>query len=74
MTFSVNSIWCWLEVCPGIQFAMAVNEIALANIVHKFEWALPGGASGEDLDMTEYTGLTTHRKDPLKAVAIPYLC
>ncbi|PQP94008.1 cytochrome P450 71A24-like [Prunus yedoensis var. nudiflora] len=29
------------RVCQGIQFAMAVNEIALANIVHKFDWALP---------------------------------
>ncbi|CAL2261264.1 unnamed protein product [Prunus armeniaca] len=27
------------RACPGIQFAMAVNEIALANIVHKFDWA-----------------------------------
>ncbi|RXH77731.1 hypothetical protein DVH24_039702 [Malus domestica] len=34
----------------------------------------PGGASGEDFDMTESTGLTTHKKDPLRAVAIPYLC
>ncbi|RXH77729.1 hypothetical protein DVH24_039700 [Malus domestica] len=54
-------------------FAMAVNEIALANIVHKFDWALPGGASGEDLDMTESTGVTAHKKDPLRFVAIPYL-
>ncbi|KAM1080659.1 hypothetical protein ACFX1X_015544 [Malus domestica] len=61
------------RVCPGIQFAMAVNEIALANIVHKFDWALPGGASGEDLDMTESTGVTAHKKDPLRSVAIPYL-
>ncbi|CAL2261135.1 unnamed protein product [Prunus armeniaca] len=30
--------------CPGIQFGMAVNEIALANLVHKFERALPGAA------------------------------
>ncbi|XP_016651075.1 PREDICTED: cytochrome P450 71A24-like [Prunus mume] len=53
------------RVCPGIQFAMAVNEIALANIVHKFDWALPDEASGEDLDMTETTGLTAHKKYPL---------
>ncbi|BFG32445.1 hypothetical protein CerSpe_187190 [Prunus speciosa] len=60
------------RVCPGLQFAMAVNEIALANIVHKFDWALPGEASGEDLDMTESIGLTPHRKYPLKAVAFPH--
>ncbi|KAM1397689.1 hypothetical protein ACFX2I_015235 [Malus domestica] len=60
------------RMCPGIQFAMAVNEIALANIVHKFDWALPDGASGEDLDMTESTGLMSRKIDPLKAVAIPF--
>ncbi|KAM1397681.1 hypothetical protein ACFX2I_015228 [Malus domestica] len=62
------------RVCPGIQFAMAVNEIALANIVHKFDWTLPGGASGEDLDMTESTGITIRRKIALRAVAIPFSC
>ncbi|KAK9926711.1 hypothetical protein M0R45_023924 [Rubus argutus] len=60
------------RVCPGIQFASAVNEIALANLVHKFDWTLPGGVRGEDLDMTESAGLTIHKKSPLKAVAIPY--
>ncbi|XP_062017024.1 cytochrome P450 736A117-like [Rosa rugosa] len=60
--------------CPGIQFAMAVQEIALANLIHKFDWVLPDGARGEDLDMTEETGQTVHRKYPLKAVAIPYPC
>ncbi|CAN6713766.1 unnamed protein product [Malus baccata var. baccata] len=62
------------RVCPGIQFGMTLNEIALANIVHKFDWELPGGASGEDLDTIESTGITVHRKYPLRAVAIPYLC
>ncbi|KAM1225718.1 hypothetical protein ACFX13_045152 [Malus domestica] len=60
--------------CPGIQFDVAVKEIALANLVHKFDWPLPGGARGEDLDMTESTGATVHRKYPLKAVAILYSC
>ncbi|PQQ08175.1 cytochrome P450 71A24-like [Prunus yedoensis var. nudiflora] len=60
------------RACPGIQFAMAINEITLANIVHKFDWALPGEASREDLDMTESTGLTAHKKYPLKAVAFPH--
>lgn len=60
--------------CPGIQFSMAVNEIGLANLVHKFGWTLPGGARAEDLDMTESNGLTKRRKYPLQAVAVavPY--
>ncbi|KAI5333520.1 hypothetical protein L3X38_023651 [Prunus dulcis] len=61
------------RVCPGIQFAMAVQEIALANLVHKFDWALPDGARGEDLDMTESTGASVRRVYPFKVVAIPYL-
>ncbi|KAF5459965.1 hypothetical protein F2P56_019869 [Juglans regia] len=55
--------------CPGITFAMATNELVLANLVHKFDWALPGDACVEDLNMTQCIGLTVHRKVPLLAVA-----
>ncbi|KAI5333472.1 hypothetical protein L3X38_023603 [Prunus dulcis] len=58
--------------CPGIQFAMAVQEIALANLVHKFNWALPDGTRGEDLDMTESSGTSVRRVYPLTVVPIPY--
>ncbi|KAB2614421.1 cytochrome P450 71A3-like [Pyrus ussuriensis x Pyrus communis] len=61
------------RICPGIQFAISIDEIVLANIVHKFNWALPGGASGEGFDMTESNGTTVILKYPLKAVALPYL-
>ncbi|XP_022987235.1 cytochrome P450 71A25-like [Cucurbita maxima] len=54
--------------CPGVEFATVINEIGLANLVHKFEWMLP---SGEDLDMTGAFGLTIHRKHPLVATATP---
>nr|XP_027121992.1 cytochrome P450 71A8-like [Coffea arabica] len=57
--------------CPGISFAMATNEHVLANLLLKFDWDLPDGAKGSDLDMTECTGLTIHRKIPLLAVATP---
>ena len=57
--------------CPGISFAMATNELVLANLVNKFDWALPNGVRVEDLDMTECTGLTIHRKFALLAVATP---
>lgn len=60
--------------CPGILFATMGIELVLANLVYAFDWALPDGAKGETLDMTESAGLTVHRKDPLLAVATPYLC
>ena len=44
--------------CPGLSFAMVVNEAVLANLVNKFDWSLLAGrATGEDLDMTQCTGL-----------------
>ncbi|XP_059444622.1 cytochrome P450 736A117-like [Corylus avellana] len=58
--------------CPGISFAVTTVELVLANLLHNFDWTLPGGARGEDLDMTESTGLTIHKKFPLIAVATPY--
>ncbi|XP_024175953.2 cytochrome P450 736A117 [Rosa chinensis] len=58
--------------CPGIQFTIALIEIVLANIVHKFNWKLPDGATAEDLDMSESTGITASRKYPLEVVARPY--
>ncbi|KAF2282866.1 hypothetical protein GH714_043350 [Hevea brasiliensis] len=32
--------------CPGMPFATALVELALANLVKNFEWSLPGGAKG----------------------------
>ncbi|KAK9995874.1 hypothetical protein SO802_020560 [Lithocarpus litseifolius] len=58
--------------CPGISFSITTIELVLANLVHIFDWTLPGRARGEDLDMTESTGLTMHRKFPLMAIATPY--
>ncbi|OMO72247.1 Cytochrome P450 [Corchorus capsularis] len=55
--------------CPGLSFAMVMSEIVLANLVYMFDWSLPSGATGQDLDMTPSSGLIAHRKVHLKAVA-----
>ncbi|EEF51900.1 cytochrome P450, putative [Ricinus communis] len=57
--------------CPGVSFALPVVELVLANLVKNFEWALPDGAKGEDLDLAETFGVTIHRKNPLLALATP---
>ncbi|XP_059658921.1 cytochrome P450 71A3-like [Cornus florida] len=57
--------------CPGIQFARTVNELALANVVHQFDFTAPGGAREEDFDITEAPGITIHKKYPLLAFATP---
>ncbi|KAL6198782.1 hypothetical protein ACLB2K_028571 [Fragaria x ananassa] len=49
--------------CPGVIFATATNELVLANLVHKFEWALPnGGRAEQGMNMTECSGLVIHRE------------
>ncbi|KAJ0587162.1 putative cytochrome P450 [Helianthus annuus] len=51
--------------CPGIQFSVSANELALANIIYKFDVSLPNGIKNEDLDMSEASGLSLQRKSPL---------
>ncbi|KAI8531122.1 hypothetical protein RHMOL_Rhmol11G0112800 [Rhododendron molle] len=57
--------------CPGIQFATAVDELAIANLVHKLDFALPNGV---ELDVKKVAGLTVHQKLPLLLVANSWSC
>ncbi|XP_059443214.1 cytochrome P450 71A9-like [Corylus avellana] len=57
--------------CPGINFAVQIVELALANLLLRFDWELPHGLRREDLDMEEAFGLTVHKKLPLCLVAKP---
>ncbi|KAK9757225.1 hypothetical protein RND81_01G149700 [Saponaria officinalis] len=59
------------RVCPGILFAMVINELVVAKLVNEFNWSLPNEVRVESLDMSESTGLTMHRKTPLLVVATP---
>jgi cytochrome P450 len=53
------------RVCPGINFALPVVELALASLLHHFEWSLPADMRPEDVDMGEAPALTTPRRVPL---------
>jgi len=58
--------------CPGRGFALVVGELVIANLVHQFNWEVPGGVAGDQtLDMTESAGLTTYKKFPIVALASP---
>ncbi|KAK4789009.1 hypothetical protein SAY86_020328 [Trapa natans] len=59
--------------CPGMMFAMSTNEMVLANLMLRFNWELPEGMKAEDLDMSQSSGLTIHRKVPLRVVGVPQL-
>ncbi|KAK4843430.1 hypothetical protein QYF36_007969 [Acer negundo] len=55
--------------CPGMNFAIQLVELALANLLYCFDWKLPAGMRSEDLDMEEAFGLTIHKKTHLCLVA-----
>ncbi|KAF2282873.1 hypothetical protein GH714_043357 [Hevea brasiliensis] len=57
--------------CPGMNFSIVLIELALANLLHRYNWELPQGVTREDLDMEEAFGITMHKKTPLFVVASP---
>ncbi|XP_010421801.1 PREDICTED: cytochrome P450 71A20-like isoform X1 [Camelina sativa] len=48
--------------CPGIDFALGLVEVTLANLVNRFEWRVKGGGKP---DVFEATGIEVCRKFPL---------
>ncbi|KAG6384741.1 hypothetical protein SASPL_153564 [Salvia splendens] len=59
--------------CPGITFAMAVDELTLAKLVQKFDFGLPNGAKMKELDVSESSGVIIHKKFPLFVVATSHV-
>ncbi|XP_062026621.1 cytochrome P450 71AP13-like [Rosa rugosa] len=58
--------------CPAVTFSTASIELALAQLLHSFDWELPAGTAADDLDMTEVFGITMHRIANLIVIARPW--
>ncbi|GLT91547.1 hypothetical protein SLE2022_094300 [Rubroshorea leprosula] len=58
------------RMCPGISFATATIELALANLLYHFDWKLPDGKTSEDLDMTEVFSTVGRKKIDLCVIPI----
>ncbi|CAJ1943733.1 unnamed protein product [Sphenostylis stenocarpa] len=58
--------------CPGVNFAMPLVELTLANLLFRFDWELPRGLGIEDLNMEEAIGITIHKKAHLWLKATPF--
>ncbi|CAM8928431.1 unnamed protein product [Rhodiola kirilowii] len=60
------------RICPGVPFAMANTELLLAQMLFHFDWELPKGKDGDELDMVEAAGFSVRRKNDLLLIPIPY--
>ena len=58
------------RICPGMDFGLAVVEVALTRLLLHYDWKLPNGAKPEDLSMTETYGTVSARKEPLYLIPI----
>nr|AYM55660.1 cytochrome p450 [Croton stellatopilosus] len=58
--------------CPAITFGTAVVELALAQLLHSFDWELPAGIKSTEIDNTEAFGISMHRIVPLHVIAKPH--
>ncbi|KAK7389146.1 hypothetical protein VNO78_23979 [Psophocarpus tetragonolobus] len=58
--------------CPGVNFAMPLIELALANLLFHFDWDMPLGLGIQDLDMEEAIGITIHKKAHLRLKATTF--
>ncbi|KAL5544046.1 hypothetical protein UlMin_007830 [Ulmus minor] len=60
------------RICPGMNFGTVSFELALAQLLHSFDWELPPDVTAKDLDMAEFFGITMHRKEGLVVLAKPH--
>lgn len=57
------------RICPGMSLGMATVELIIANLINSFNWELPVGMKGEDIDTEGLPGLARHKKNHLCIVA-----
>ncbi|XP_021901313.1 cytochrome P450 71B25-like [Carica papaya] len=60
------------RICPGMNMGLAIIELALANLLHCFNWEPPKGIKNHDISLDEEGGITLFKKMPLELVPIAY--
>ncbi|CAI9284106.1 unnamed protein product [Lactuca saligna] len=55
--------------CPGMSIGATTMELILSNLLYAFDWKLPDGMKGEDVDTMTTPGLALHKKNALCLVA-----
>ncbi|KAK8985410.1 hypothetical protein V6N11_068667 [Hibiscus sabdariffa] len=57
------------RMCPGMRMGVATVELALANLLYRFDWEMPPGMNVEDLDLDALPGIAVHKKNDLILMA-----
>ena len=55
------------RICPGINLALGLAEVTVANLVGRFDWRVEAGPNGDQHDLTEAIGIDVCRKFSLIA-------
>lgn len=66
--FRLLSFGSGRRMCAGMQLALVVVPLLIAQLVHCFDWELPGGLPPTDLDMALTYGFTMPRANHLWAI------
>eukprot|EP00252_Welwitschia_mirabilis_P000276 TRINITY_DN102_c0_g1_i4.p1 TRINITY_DN102_c0_g1~~TRINITY_DN102_c0_g1_i4.p1 ORF type:complete len:517 (-),score=29.70 TRINITY_DN102_c0_g1_i4:189-1739(-) len=61
------------RTCVGMGLGTRMTFHLLASLIQCFDWRLPHGMSGDDIDMSTKFGLTLHRVVPLELIPTPRL-
>ncbi|KAK6163371.1 hypothetical protein DH2020_000235 [Rehmannia glutinosa] len=59
--------------CPGAPLGVTLVLLALARLLHSFDWSPPEGLRPQDIDTSEVYGMTMPKAKPLFAIAKPRL-
>jgi cytochrome P450 family 71 subfamily A len=59
------------RVYPGISFAMTIVELAIANLLLKFDWSMSDGSEAEEINIDEVFEVTLSKKTKLCVIATP---
>ncbi|KAJ9536449.1 hypothetical protein OSB04_un000357 [Centaurea solstitialis] len=54
--------------CPGMSLGSTTMELALSNLLYAFDWKLPEGMKGEDVDTVITPGIVLHKKNVLNLI------
>ncbi|KAH9784060.1 cytochrome P450 83B1 [Citrus sinensis] len=57
------------RICPGMHLGIATVDLALANLLYKFDWEMPPGMKKQDLNFDSLSGTTVHKKNFLVLLA-----